>query len=100
MATTKTLTLETLHDLAEDLEDDFATRLRLAVEDCRQRSGLNKARELTVVLKITPHPDDNDDANVAPVVKLKLPARELDTVRVRRTRKDGLLFDLHEDSDD
>lgn len=91
---TATLTLSTLHQLSEDLADDFRQQLESAVADCRQRPSLADKREVTLKLVIIPHPQDSDDVIIKPVTTRKMPARYLDDIRARRTDKNQLQFDL------
>lgn len=93
---TATLTLETIHHLSPDLAEDFRQQLDYAVADCRQRPALAKAREVTIKLAITPHPQDPDDVLIEPVTTRKTPARVIGPIRGRRGRNDQLLFDIAE----
>jgi hypothetical protein len=95
-----TVTLATLHLLAPDLADDFREQLEAAVIDCRQRPSLAKKREVTIRLTITPNENDPDDVDIEPVTTRKTPARELAIIRARRTPKNQLQFDYHEEDFD
>ena len=90
---TSTLTLETLHLLSEGLRDDFTQQVEAAVADCRQRPTLPDRREVTLKLVITPHPEDPDDVLIHPVTTRKTPARKIEPIRARRSRKNQLMFD-------
>lgn len=91
------LTLETLHKLSPGLATDFAEQLESAVADCRQRPSLAKDREVTIKLKVKPHPEDPDDVIIEPVTTRKTPARIIEPIRARRTHKNQLQFDFFED---
>lgn len=97
---TNQLTLDTLHLLSPDLAQDFREQLEAAVMDCRQRPSLAKKREINIRLTITPNPNDPDDVDINPVTTRKTPARELATIRARRTPKNQLQFDYDPDQFD
>lgn len=97
---TATLTLETLHRLSDDLAADFQQQVEAAVLDCRQRPSLAAKREVNIRLTIKPHPEDPDDVTIVPVTTRKTPARNIDPIRARRTRRNQLQFDfMGEDRD-
>lgn len=93
---TSELTLETIHYLSPDLEEDFRQQLEFAVADCRQRPSLAKKREVHIKLEITPHPQDPDDVIIQPITQRKTPCRIIEPIRGRRGRKDQLQFDYAE----
>jgi hypothetical protein len=93
------LSLKTLHQLSPDLAEDFKQQLEAAVFDCKQRPSLPDKREVTLKLTITPHPQDPDDVEIQPVTLRKTPARKIPTIRARRTQKNQLQFDFHEEQD-
>ena len=74
------------------LQEEFDKRVAAAVEDCRQRPGIKKAREVTLTVKLTPHPQDADDVFVDHEVKAKLPIKRIDTYRMQATNNNGLKF--------
>ncbi len=94
---TATLSLETLHQLSPGLAADFRQQLESAVDDCRQRPSLANKREVTIKLTVTPHPEDPDDVLIAPVTTRKMPARNIEPIRARRTPRNQLQFDFAED---
>ena len=96
MQTTE-LTLKSLYLLSDDLVADFDDQLLAAVADCRQRPSLAAKREVTLKLTIVPHPEDPDDVLIEPVTTRKTPARHIDKIRARRTRKNQLQFDFQEE---
>ena len=97
---TAVLTLETLHQMSADLAADFAQQVEAAVLDCRQRPSLPDKREVNLRITIKPHPEDPDDVLITPVTTRKTPARKIDPIRARRTRKNQLLFDFLTDQTD
>ena len=97
MSSTTDLTLKSLHLLSPGLAADFDEQLTAAVLDCKQRPALGKARELTIKLTIIPHPEDADDVLIQPVTTRKTPARKIESVRARRSRRNQLQFDFSED---
>lgn len=94
---TAELSLKSLHLLSPGLADDFQQQLEAAVMDCKQRPSLGDKREVTIKLTVTPHPEDPDDVSIQPVTTRKTPARKIDPIRARRTPKNQLQFDFHED---
>lgn len=97
METTE-LSLKSLHLLSSGLAADFSEQLQSAVLDCQQRPSLSEKREVTIKLTITPHPEDPDDVIIQPITTRKTPARKIDPIRGRRTRKNQLQFDFAEDA--
>lgn len=91
-----TLTLQTLHLVSPDLEEDFRQQLEFAVADCRQRPSLAKKRTVVITLEITPHPQDPDDVVLQPITQRKTPSRVIEPLRGRRGRNDQLQFDFAE----
>lgn len=91
---TAALTLETLHLLSDDLKQDFAEQMRVAVADCRKRPAFKKARTVKIEIRIEPHIEDPDDVMIYPITTLKTPARQLDPIRARRSKQDQLQFDF------
>lgn len=96
MQTTE-LTLKSLHLLSPGLAADFDEQLQAAVLDCKQRPSLAKKREITIKLSILPHPEDPDDVAIQPVTTRKTPARTIEIVRARRSKRNQLQFDFSED---
>jgi hypothetical protein len=94
MSQTAVLTLETLHYLSEGLRADFDQQLAAAVADCKIRPAINKPREIKLLLRIKPHPQDADDVLIEPVTTTKTPARAVDPIRARRSAKGQLQFDF------
>lgn len=92
---TAILKLETLH-LYPHLAEDFDQEIERLVADCAKRPGLSKARRLDLRIEIAPHKQDPDDVTISCAVGTKQPARVLDSVRGRRTRKGQLQFDFLE----
>jgi hypothetical protein len=90
------LTLDTLHLLSEDLQEDFKQQLEFAIADCRQRPSLSKKRVVVVTLEITPHPQDPDDVVIQPITQRKTPCRIIEPICGRRGRNDQLQFDFME----
>ncbi len=95
MSTTE-LTLKSLNLLSPGLANDFDEQLQAAVLDCKQRPSLAKKREITIKLTITPHPEDPDDVSIQPVTTRKTPARTIEVVRARRSKRNQLQFDFSE----
>lgn len=91
------LSLQTLHQLSPDLAADFQQQLEAAVMDCKQRPSLAEKREVSIKFTIKPHPEDPDDVEIQPVTTRKTPARKIQVIRARRTPKNQLQFDFHED---
>lgn len=94
---TTELSLKSLHLLSDGLAEDFAQQLSAAVEDCKQRPSLAAKREITLKLTVTPHPEDPDDVLIEPVTTRKTPARKIEPIRARRTRRNQLQFDFQDD---
>ena len=64
------------------------------VADCRKRPGLAKHRTVKVEIKIKPHPQDPDDVVIEPVTTSRTPAKALDPIRGRCTRRNQLQFEF------
>lgn len=94
---TATLTLQSLHQLSEDLAEDFSQQLEAAVADCKQRPSLAKKREVKLTLTIYPDPNDPDDVLIEPVTTRRTPARTIQAVRARRTARNQLQSDFTEE---
>lgn len=92
------LTLRSLYLLSDDLVTDFDQQLQAAVQDCRQRPSLAQKRTVTLKLTITPHPEDPDDVSIEPVTTRTTPARKIDKIRARRTRRNQLQFDFDQEA--
>jgi hypothetical protein len=92
-----TLTLETMHLLSAGLQEDFRQQIEAAIVDCRQRPSLPDKREACLKLTIIPHPQDPDDVLITPVTTRKTPARHIEPIRGRRSKKDQIQFDVRED---
>ena len=97
MQTTE-LTLRSLHLLSSGLAEDFAQQLDAAVSDCKQRPSLSAKREITLKLTIIPHPEDPDDVLIEPITTRKMPARKIEPIRARRTRRNQLQFDFQDEA--
>jgi hypothetical protein len=101
MAGTVQFKLETLGQYrGGQLAQDFNAYLEAAVDDCRRRPGQTKARELTVILKMTPNANDADDVDVAIATKFKMPSRELQSSVMHTTAKNQLRFALADDDEE
>lgn len=91
--TTAVLQCSTLHMLP-GVAEDFDMQIRRLVEDCKARPAIDKARVLKIELKITPHPQDPADVQIAPVLTTKSPATAHDPIRARCSRSNQLQFDF------
>jgi len=94
MSDVAALNLQTIGRLSEALTDDFEKQLKAAVADCAARPGCIKPRTVKIELRICPHPMDEDDVIIEPVITSKTPSTKLDAVRARRTRNNQLQFDF------
>ncbi len=95
-----TITAASIRGQCKDLsQEDFDKQLTALVEDCKARPGINKARELTLKLRIKPHPEDPDDVMISPVTTRKMPARGIEPIRARRTPRNQLQFDWMDDGE-
>lgn len=74
------------------LAEDFDGLLTAAVRDCKERPGMQKPRDIKLVVRVTPAKDDPDDVIVASHVESKVPARQALPYRMQTTHKDGLMF--------
>lgn len=79
---------------------DFNAYLESAVDDCRRRPGQAKARELTLIIKMTPNENDPDDVDVECATKFKMPSRVIQSSVMSTTAKNQLRFALSDDEDD
>ena len=92
MAKYQPFTLRSLYKM-RGLEDEFDRLLEQVTRDCIERRTNTKAREITLKLKVTPDPGDEDNVIVQPTlpqVKLTLPP--LDTYRMTTGAKGDLRF--------
>ena len=76
----------------DDLREEFDQRMADAVADCKARPAVSKAREVMLVIKIFPAPQEPDDVLVDHAVKSKVPIREIDRYRMQSTINNGLKF--------
>ena len=97
---TATLTLARLHELSPDLTADFTHQLSVAVRDCKEKPQVKDPREVTVKLKIRPHPEDGDDVLITPVTTIKMPPRKNESIRARRTHRGQLQFDFADEQEE
>jgi len=83
--------LETIHKVGH-LAEDFDGLLTNAVRDCKERPGMQKAREIKLIVRVTPDKEDPEDVIVQSVVSGKTPAREASPYKMQTTVNNGLKF--------
>lgn len=90
---TGVLTLATISEASPEAASDFQEKLSAAVQDCKQFRN-DKPRDVTLKLRIVPHPNDPDDVIITPQVGSKTPARQHAPFRARGTARGQLHFDF------
>ena len=85
-------TLKTLHRL-QRLESGFNESLTAAVDDCKRRPGLKKAREITIKVKVLPDESEPEDCVVVTTLSSKFPNRLIDPYKMQSTKNNGLKFE-------
>ena len=91
MAAKALFKLDTLHKVSH-LAEDFEALVTEAVRDCKARPGMQKPREIKIVVKITPHKQTPDDVVVQSSIGAKTPTREADPYLMQTTVNNGLKF--------
>ncbi|PQO39372.1 hypothetical protein C5Y96_05825 [Blastopirellula marina] len=97
---TAALNLETLAQLDPELAELYAELLTEAVQDCKARPHLQKARTVVLSLSMVPVEDDPEDVCLEWNVGLKTPSSvktrnpKRGPVRARRSKTDQLQFDF------
>lgn len=97
---TDALSLESLHKLDSDLAEMYAELLTEAVQDCKARPNLQKARTVVLSLSMVPVEDDPEDVCLEWNLGLKTPSSsktrnpKRGPVRARRSKTDQLQFDF------
>lgn len=71
----------------------FDREVKKAIADCRDRHRLDKARTISMTVKITPHETDEEDVRVeVEISSVKLPAASFDSVRMTTNRDNSAHF--------
>ena len=88
---------KSVYDLAgaqkiDALREEFNRRMSDAVADCKSRPGVKQPRVVTLIVKVTPHPQEPDDVLVDHEVKAKTPTKHIDRYRMQATANNGLKF--------
>ena len=96
MSTARLFTLKTMHQFADgDLDRDFMEAMAAAAKDCTNRSAIEKARTVSLVVKMLPKRNQDgtcDDVLVHVQVVAKQPAKQMDLFQMRTTANGGLKY--------
>ena len=88
--------LRTLHQLGDGtLADDFAATLQGLVKDCLARPGIEKKRQVSIVIDVLPHANQDgtcDDVEIRVQVASKAPARQVTPYVMRATVQGQLRY--------